>query len=109
MAAPLSPGSGIPKPMAAVKGTTKQPQPVCETVPSDAPIKGNSPSVPEIKRDDVYVALVSPMRASINEDDLNRNEVSVELHRGEIYNGSDFSNRRRRRGKTTRGEWMLNL
>lgn len=59
--------------MAAVKGTTKQPQPVCET--PEAPIKGNSPSVPEIKRDDVFVALVSPMRASINEDDLNSNEV----------------------------------
>lgn len=82
MAAPLSPGSGIPKPMAAVKGTSKVPQTAGDTMIPETPLKGNCPSVPQlpsdIKRDDVFVALVSPMRVSVNEDDLNlNNEVLI--------------------------------
>lgn len=61
--------TGIPKPMAAVKGTTKM------TNSTDvSPLKTKSPSIPRIpleiekqKRDDVCVAMVSPMRTSVNE------------------------------------------
>lgn len=62
--------TGIPKPMAAVKGTTK----VSSSTDLTA-LKSRSPSISKIpnevekqKRDDVCVALVSPMRTSAKED-----------------------------------------
>lgn len=62
--------TGIPKPMAAVKGTTKT------TSSTDiSSLKTKSPSIPRIsldidkqKRDDVCVAMVSPMRTSVNDE-----------------------------------------
>lgn len=61
--------TGIPKPMAAVKGTSK-----IASSTDLSPLKTKSPSIPRIptemdkqKREDVCVALVSPMRTSITE------------------------------------------
>lgn len=77
--------TGIPKPMAAVKGTSKP-----LGIGDMSPLKTKSPSIPRIpieiekqKRDDVCVALVSPMRTSVNEEIIKTNEAEKPANDGE--------------------------